>query len=149
MAEKTKTKKAPAKKNSSSKSGKIKQAPKTISRQTAKIPKSNKKNKTLSNEIKGILMIALGIFLACSFLSDLTGALGNAIKDVCYGLLGMSVSVSCIFIVVTGIKLFLDKIGDKNIFRIVMLLLIMIMTSVIMSMGMGNYEFTGESFLRT
>ena len=146
MAEKTKTKKAPAKKNSSSKSGKTKQVPKTISRQTAKIPKSNKKNKTLSNEIKGILMIALGIFLACSFLSDLTGALGNAIKDVCYGLLGMSVSVSCIFIVVTGIKLFLDKIGDKNIFRIVMLLLIMIMTSVIMSMGMGNYEFTGESF---
>ena len=146
MAENTKTKKAPAKKKSPPKNGAKKQGTKNTTKQMTKMPKGSIKNKTLSNEIKGILLIALGIFLACSFLSDMTGALGNAIKNICYGLLGVSVSVSCVFIVVTGIKVFLDKIGDKNIFRIVMLLLIMIMTSVITSMGMGNYEFTGDTF---
>lgn len=146
MAEKGKTKKAPATKAASAKGGKKKQAPKTASKQTTRVPKHKVKNKTLSNEIKGILMVALGIFLACSFLSDLTGAVGRAIKNVCYGLLGVSVAISCVFIIVTGVKLFFDKGGEKNIFRIVMLLLIMIMTSVIVSMGMGGCKFEGKTF---
>ena len=62
MAENTKTKKAPAKKKSPPKNGAKKQGTKNTTKQTTKMPKGSIKNKTLSNEIKGIILIARAKF---------------------------------------------------------------------------------------
>ncbi len=141
MKEKNK-KAAPKKAAAASKSsGKGKTA------RTSKVPAKSMKKKTLSNEIKGILMIALGIFLACAFLTDWTGAIGSGIKKVCYGFFGMSAAISCIFVIITGIKVFLNKMEKGNGFRLVMLGLIVVMTSVIVSMVMGARAFKGETLI--
>ena len=138
------TKKAVPKKTSApkSKSGKAK-ASKTVAK---KVSNSSKK-KTLSNEIKGILIIALGLFLGCAFLTEWTGAVGGFIKKLCYGLFGMSAAISCVFVIITGIKVFLNKAEKSNTFRLVMLCLIVVMTSVIMSMALGVKKFEGETFI--
>ncbi len=106
---------------------------------------SDPRRKKLANEIKGIVTIAVGLFLAFSFLTEAAGAVGSFVKDVCYGTFGMSIAISCVFIIVTGIQVFLDKPGEKNVFRFVLLALLLIFTSVIVSMASGSTEFEGSS----
>lgn len=106
---------------------------------------ANTKQKTLSNEIKGIVLIAVGIFLAFAFLSDASGAVGAFIRSLCYGLFGMSISISCVFIILTGAYVFMDKLGERNAFRYVLLGLLIIFTSVLVSLAMGGEELVGNS----
>lgn len=139
MAEKKKTSKtAPNKKTAK---GKTKSSPKSATAKTAK----TKPTKTLSNEIKGIIFIAVGIFLAFAFLSNACGTIGSFIKNLCYGLFGVSISVSCIFIILTGIYAFMDKMGERNAFRYTLLGLLIVFTSVLASLIMGGDELVGTS----
>ena len=108
---------------------------------------SGAKTKTLSNEIKGIVLIALGIFLGFAFLTEATGTVGRFIKGVCYGLFGMSISISCIFIVATGVMAFFDKEGEKNAFRYVLLSLLIVVTSVIVPMATGHTRFNEQTVI--
>ena len=113
---------------------------------TTKVKKQPAKQKTLSNEIKGIILIAVGIFLAFAFLfSEASGAVGAAIKSLCYGLFGMSISISCIFIILTGVHVFMDKMGERNSFRYVLLGLLIVFTSVLVSLAMGGTELNESS----
>lgn len=150
MAEKDKTKSGSAGRGKSapkggaakSKSGSTKKAaPKKPAAKAQAAPKK----KTLSNEIKGIILIATGIFLALSFLTDATGAIGHFIKMVCYGMLGKSIAVSCLFIIATGVMVFLDKPGEKNALRFVLLGLLIVFTSVLVTMFAGENELSGTS----
>ena len=153
MAEKTKKTKS-----ASGRGGAVKKSAAT--QRTAKTPSVSKKaagnkktakaagrTKTLSNEIKGIMLIALGIFLGFAFLTETTGTVGKFIKDVCYGLFGMSISISCIFIIVTGFMAFFDKEGEKNAFRYVLLSLLILVTSVIVPMATGHTSFTEQTVI--
>lgn len=150
MSEKSKSKKpAAAGVRSSAKT-------KTNARASSSVPKqsksaatgqrsSGKKQKTLSNEIKGILLIAVGIFLSCAFLTEAAGAVGAFISNVCYGLFGFSIAISCIFIIITGVKVFMDKAGEKNGFRLILLSLLIISTSVLVTLFFGGIELVGTS----
>ncbi len=136
------------KKSTAGKAQSKKTAPKGNARPTAKKAKpvgANAKQKTLSNEIKGIIMIALGIFLAFVFLTDATGAVGAAIRNLCYGLFGVSITISCIFMIVTGVYIFADKLGEKSTFRIVLLSLLIVFTSIIAALFVAETEFVGNS----
>lgn len=110
-----------------------------------KSPSPNAKQKTLSNEIKGIILIALGIFLTFAFLTNTTGAIGSFIKNVCYGLFGCSIAVSCIFIILTGVYIFTDKLGERNSFRFTLLSSLIILTSILVTLIMGKVELSGSS----
>lgn len=153
MAEKDKTKggsgsrrktapKSGASKTKTASGGSKKTPTKRTSARTADSPP---KKKALSNEIKGIILIAAGIFLAFSFLSDATGAVGHFIRTLCYGMLGKSIAASCLFIVATGIMVFLDKPGEKNALRFVLLGLLIIFTSVIVTMFTGENKVSGST----
>lgn len=130
---------------------KKKKTTKTSSKRKASVSKApaahKKAGKTISNEIMGIIWIALGIFLGFAFLTELTGAIGSFIHKICYGLFGVSSAVSCIFLVVTGIYTFADKLGDKNSFRYTLLVLLVITTSVITPLFAGNAEIQGDSLM--
>lgn len=141
MAEKNKkTGRAPAKPKTAAKA-----APKKKAASAAKKPPQ--KRKTLSNEIKGIIFIALGIFLAFVFLTDATGSVGHFIRNLCYGLVGKSISVSCLFIIITGFYVFTDNMGEKNTFRYVLLSLLIIVTSILVPLFTGRTELIGTSLV--
>lgn len=109
--------------------------------------KAPAKRKALSNEIKGILMIAFGIFLAFAFLTETTGAVGAFIKDVFYGLLGMASAISCIFIILTGFNVFVNKDGKGNMPRFFLLAGIMLSTSILVCLCSGDTEFVAGGFI--
>lgn len=130
----------PQKKKNTTKTSSKRKAP--VSK---KIPK--KAGKTISNEIMGIILIAIGVFLGFAFLTELTGAIGSFIHKICYGLLGVSSAVSCIFLVATGIYTFADKLGDRNSFRYTLLVLLVITTSVITPLFAGTAQIEAESLM--
>lgn len=103
------------------------------------------RQKSLSGEIKGIILIALGVFLAFTFLSEATGAIGAFIRSLCYGLFGVSIAISCVFIILTGAYVFVDKIGERNSFRYILLSILIVITSVLSALFTGETEFTGNS----
>lgn len=103
------------------------------------------KKKTISNEIKGIMLIALGIFLGFAFLTEATGAVGNFVSDVCFGLFGVSIAISCVFIVATGVYIFADKMGEKNSLRFGLLSALIVLTSIIAALFAGEPELVGNS----
>ncbi len=96
------------------------------------------KRKALSNEIKGILIIACGVFLLFSFLSEATGVVGGFLKSVFYGLLGFSSAISCIFLILTGLQIFFNKEGRGNAGRFLLLLGLVLATSILVSLTAGN-----------
>ena len=150
MSEKNKSKKPAASTARSSAKPKAKAktsapAPKKGKSASAQQRASGKRQKTLSNEIKGILLIAVGIFLSCAFLTEATGAVGSFIRNLCYGLFGFSIAISCIFIIITGTKVFMDKAGEKNGFRLILLSLLIISTSVLVTLFFGGAELVGNS----
>lgn len=143
MAEKTK-KTAEKQKKSGAKGASAKKASATKNKA---VKKKTSGTKTLSNEIKGIVLVAAGIFLGFAFLTELTGSVGRVLKNVCYGLFGMSIAISCIFIIATGIMAFFDKEGEKNAFRYVLLSLLIAVTSVIVPMATGYTSFVEQTVI--
>lgn len=144
MAEKNKkTGKAPAKPKPQKKAAASSPKKASSKKQSAPAPK----RKTLSNEIKGIILIAVGIFLAFAFLTETTGAIGSFIRNLCYGLFGISSAISCIFIIITGCCVFTDRLGEKNNFRFILLSLLIVLTSVLVPMFTGRCELNGTSLM--
>lgn len=149
-AKSTDTPKANSKASSKSTS---KTASKTSSKTSANNKNSNNKNaksdypkpKKISNEIKGIVLMSIGLFLALSFLTNATGAVGHFLKTICYGMLGMSISVSCIFIIITGLLVFFDKFGSKNSLRLILLSLLILFTSILTTMIVGKTDVQGNT----
>ena len=118
---------APAKKSGSAKAGTAKKAPAV-------------KTKRLSNEIKGIIVIALGVFLALAFFTGATGVVGAAVKNVVGGLFGAARYVSCIFVIWTGINFFLDKRKEGNAYKYWLLLGMMLFSGVLAALIHGDTE---------
>lgn len=126
---------------------------KTSAKSTANNKNTNNKNtkgdypkpKKISNEIKGIVLMSIGLFFALSFLTNATGAIGHFLKTICYGMLGMSISVSCIFIIVTGLMVFFDKYGSKNSLRMILLSLLILFTSILTTMIVGKTSVQGNT----
>lgn len=109
--------------------------------------KSNSGKKTLSNEINGIIIIAIGLFLLFAFLSELTGAVGVVIKSVFYGLFGVASSVSCVFVIITGYQIFVNKGDRKNSTRATFLVCLILITSVLVTLISGETEIDGNGLI--
>lgn len=124
-----------------------KKAAKPAAKRTANPKSPAARKKTLSNEIKGILLIAAGIFLACAFLTETTGAVGTLVRDICYGMFGLSIAISCIFIIITGVYVFLDKAGERNAFRFGLLSLLIVTTSVLVTLFFGFPKLDGATLV--
>ncbi len=105
------------------------------------------KKPLLNNEIKGIILMACGLFLLFAFLTDSTGAVGTFLKSICYGMLGIAGSITCVFMILTGLSVFLDKGEKRNRSKLILLLCLMLSTSVLVSLFSKDLEFISGSFV--
>ena len=96
-----------------------------------KAPAKTARTKKRSAEIKGIVLIALGIFMALSFFGGATGAVGSAFKNVLMGLFGGAAVIFFVFIIWTGINMFIEKRKENSSYKIWILLALMLVTSVL------------------
>ncbi len=107
---------------------------KPVTRAPKKTPPPKNNPPILNNEVKGIILMACGLFLLFAFLTDKTGAIGAFLKSICYGMLGIAGSITCVFMILTGFSVFLDKGAKRNRSKLFLLLGLMLSTSVLVSL---------------
>jgi len=112
-----------------------------------KAPSPQKPPSILTNEMKGIILMACGLFLLFAFLTDSTGAVGTFLKSICYGMLGIAGSITCVFMILTGLSVFLDKGEKRNRSKLILLLCLMLSTSVLVSLFSNDVEFVTGGFI--
>lgn len=128
--------------------------------QTAKKPpaKTNKRTtpqksaeeiqqlRRLRNEIKGIVLIALGLFLGFVFLfPDSTGSVGHFLKDLFFGLFGWICTITFLCVILMGVNVLMNKDGGSWK-KICLLLGLVMLTSVILSLFSGDRTFDDPGF---
>lgn len=101
---------AAAKKTTAAKKAPAKKAP---AKKTAAA--KNQKTKHLSSELKGIILIAVGAFLALAFFTNAAGVVGSFIKTVFTGLFGGASKVFFLYIIWMGVNTFLERHGKKRV----------------------------------
>lgn len=94
-------------------------------------PRQAVRTKTRSAEIKGIVLIALGIFVALSFFGGATGIVGEAVKSMLMGLFGGAAVIFFVFIIWTGVNMFIEKRKENAGYKIWVLLALMVVTAVL------------------
>ncbi len=106
----------------------------------------NVKTKKRSAEIKGIVLIALGIFVALSFWGSATGIVGETFKSLLMGLFGGAAVIFFVFIIWTGVNMFIEKRRDNNGYKIWVLLALMVVTSVLWAVWHGDTSWDYSGF---
>ena len=127
MAEKRKT--STARKTAARSTGTTKRKTSASSNRTRTAQTA--KTKKRSAEIKGIILIALGIFVALSFWGNATGIVGEAFKSVLMGLFGGAAVIFFVFIIWTGVNMFIEKKKENTGYKIWVLFALMVVTSII------------------
>ncbi len=97
--------------------------------------------KTLSSEIQGILLCALGAILACAFWVPTAGIVGKFIKNVCFGLFGAASSVFFIYFLIAGIICFFNKKSENMLYKWWILLGLMLCSGVLYGMIVNDTSF--------
>lgn len=122
---------------------------KTVTRRTTTAKKrkvTDAKTKKRSAEIKGIVLIALGVFVALSFWGNATGIVGETFKSVLMGLFGGAAVIFFVFIIWTGINMFIEKKRDNNGYKIWVLFALMVVTSVLWAIWHGDTNWDYPDF---
>ncbi len=104
------------------------------------------KTKKLSAEVKGILLIALGIFVVLSLFTGATGVVGSFFKSVSMGLFGGAARIFPIFIIWTGVNIFMERKNVTMGYKVWVLAALMTVTSVLWSLVGGNTEWIYDNF---
>lgn len=99
----------------------------------------NKKSQTprkeesrfLGNEVKGIILIAAGIFIGLTFLLDTMGIVGEFVRNLLTGIFGNAAAISAIFIIWMGVNLLIDKREKSQSYKPWLFVGLMVFTSVI------------------
>lgn len=115
---------------SSSAKGTTSRSAKTSS--SAKTAES-KINGRVKDEIVAILIIALGIFLAIAFHTEVAGAVGAGLSQFFKGLFGFAAYILPYYFIVYGVLLFAKKTIHVGVKSVVLLLIIFFMISLINS----------------
>ena len=150
MAQKKQTKKAGTPKTSGKKAPVEKKPVKQVNTAAAAVrARDEKRQRILTCEIQGILIIASGLFLLLAFLTETAGAIGSFLKSLCYGLLGPTSAISCIFVILTGYQVFVDKEGRGNKSRAFLLGGLILSTSVLSALIDAAPPLTGGLMERT
>ncbi len=113
----------------------------------AETRRKNAVKKTRAAEIKGIVLIALGAFLIMSFFTEATGAVGHFFKSLMLGLFGGPSVIFFVFVIWTGINVFVEKKNEKASYKVWLLPLLMVATSILWSVICENTEFPAGGFL--
>lgn len=139
MAEKKKNTKSSsgAKKSTSARKTPAKKAPVNKVRNT----------KHLSSELKGIILIAIGAFLALAFFTNAAGALGGFIKSVFTGLFGSAAKVFFLYIIWMGVNTFMEKSRGEKGWKPFVLWGLMALSAVFVALCMEDTEWFSKSFV--
>lgn len=108
---------------------------------------AKRRTKTRGAEIKGIILIALGIFLVMSFFTEATGAVGHYFKEIIMGLFGGASVIFFVFVIWTGINMFMEKKSGNAAYKIWILFALMIVTSVLWATWYGDTEWDYTDFV--
>lgn len=98
-------------------------------KQTKSAPQG--KIKAQGNEIKGIVLIALGLFMGFTFWFDTMGVVGEFIRTVMMGVFGSAAWISSIIIMWMGLNLIIDKREKSQSYKPWLFLGLMLFVSVI------------------
>ena len=132
-----------AEKRKTSARGKTSQRSSSAGRKSAaSTRKKTVRTKKRSAEIKGIVLIALGIFMALSFWGSATGIVGETFRSVLMGLFGGAAVIFFVFIIWTGVNMFLEKRRENTGYKIWVLVALMIVTSIIWAIWHEDTEWS-------
>lgn len=84
------------------------------SEKIAEMQEKQKKSQKLADEIWGVVILAVGIFLIFTTQLNTTGAFGDALHDILRGLFGGMAYILPYYFIVTAICLFLQKLQHIN-----------------------------------
>lgn len=107
----------------------------------------NVKTKKLSAEVKGIILIALGIFVAISVFTEATGIVGRFFREALMGMFGGAAWIFFVYIIWTGISMFTDKRTDNFSAKVWTMLLLMAVTSVLWSVFSNETVWYCDGFV--
>lgn len=122
---------------------------KTVARKstTGGAATATRRTKTRGAEIKGIILIALGIFLVMSFFTEATGAVGHYFKEIIMGLFGGASVIFFVFVIWTGVNMFMEKKSGKAEYKMWILLALMVVTSILWAVWYGDTEWNYPGFV--
>ncbi len=106
-------------------------------RKTTKKPQSGKVNKNqgtdkfFTNEVKGICLIAVGLFIGLTFLFDTMGIVGEFIRSILSGFLGNGAPITALFIIWIGLNLFIDKREKTQSYKLWLFIALTLSTSLL------------------
>ena len=103
-------------------------------------------SKRIRNEVKGICVIAIGLLVGVLLFSK-AGFFGALLADFMHGLFGLSANVYFVFIIWTGVNIFIDKGIGSNTKKYWLLAGLMLCASVIAALGFGDTEFDSGGFI--
>ncbi len=125
------------------------QSSNTGNRKKTSIPKERATvKKTRGAEIKGIVLIAVGIFLVISLYFNVTGTVGYWFKELVLGLFGGPAMIFFVFVIWAGVDMFIEKKNEKATYKIWLLLLLMVFISVLWAAFCGGNEWNYNSFIQ-
>jgi len=103
-------------------------------KQTKNTKKFENFKKFFTNEVKGICLIALGLFIGFTFLFDAMGIVGNFIRTVLKGLFGKGAPLTALFTMWIGLNLFIDKRENSYSYKPWLFISLTLFTSVIFAL---------------
>ena len=124
-------------------------------KQNTKAKNKQARRNTHANEIAGVLLIALGIFIGvCVFLPADTGIVGGVLKDVTFGLFGLFAYPVPFAVIATGVMTIIARNKKVNVGKILLVALFVIsvfsltQTFVIEQLDMqsGFFSFVQSSY---
>lgn len=147
MAENTKKKKSSVAK-SGNRTAKKTSAKKTVKKKsTSSSAAVRKRTKTMSCELKGIIFIAFGLFLALSFFTSAAGIVGTFLKKVFMGLFGGAANLFFVYIIWMGINIFSEKKNKEQGFKPLILFGLMLFSSVFSALCRDETAWFKRSFV--
>lgn len=101
--------------------------------------------KTRGTEVKGIVYVAVALFVVISLYFDVTGAVGRWVKNLVLGLFGGPAMVLSVFVIWEIGKTFFKKDDVKLTYRIWLLTTLLVVTSVLWAAFCGGDEWNYTS----
>ena len=104
-------------------------------RKTTKKSQSGKSNKNadkfFTNEVKGICLMAVGLFIGLTFLFDTLGIVGELIRKILSGFLGNGAPLTALFTMWIGLNLFIDKREKTQSYKLWLFIALTLSTSIL------------------
>lgn len=103
----------------------------SAARRVDQIEARNRAKAQIKDEIVGIVIIALGVFLVVALQTDYAGSAGSFISDFLKGCFGFTAFVLPYYFIVYGVLLFLGKTIHMGVKSIILLVVIFLMIALI------------------